>query len=113
MAQARIYRPAATPTQSGRKRMQPWILEFHSQSRRHRDPLMGWTGFDDTRSSQVRLRFTSREEAVAYAKRAELSYDVQESNEKRAIIKPYAANFITHRRHNPVRKTPRALSSAG
>ena len=103
MAQARIYRPTATPTQSGRGHTRTWVLEFHSESRRHRDPLMGWTSFDDTRSSQVRLRFASCEEAVAYAKRANLSYDLQKPSEPRAIIKPYAANFMTRRPHTPAR----------
>ncbi len=103
MAQARIYRPAATPTQSGRGHGRPWVLEFHSQSRRYRDPLMGWTGSGDTRSSQVRLRFATCDEAVAYAKRANLLYHVQEPNQPRAIIKSYAANFYTRHPRTPAR----------
>jgi hypothetical protein len=41
------------------------------------EPLMGWTGGDDT-LTQVELTFPTREAAVAYAQRQGLAYIVEE-----------------------------------
>ncbi len=43
-----------------------WVLEFVQADARAIDPLMGWTSSDDTQS-QVRLRFATKEAALAYA----------------------------------------------
>ncbi|MGE5451466.1 MAG: ETC complex I subunit, partial [Acidobacteriota bacterium] len=64
---ARIYRPSKTAMQSGRAKAQEWVLEFEPKEARRSDPLMGWTVTGDTESSQVRLSFDTREEAVRYA----------------------------------------------
>ena len=42
---------------------------------RRADPLMGWTSSGDTRQ-QVKLRFDTRELAIAYAEREGLAYTV-------------------------------------
>jgi len=66
-SQVRIYRQAKTTMQSGRATPDRWVGEFEPESRREVEPLMGWTSTADTRA-QLRLRFDSQEEAVAYAK---------------------------------------------
>ena len=53
---------------------------------------MGWTSARDTRT-QLKLRFASREDAIAYAERNGLDYDVIEPHTRRPIIKSYADNF--------------------
>ena len=63
---ARIYQPARTAMQSGTAKTHGWVLEFAPSEAREVDPLMGWTGSADTQS-QVRLRFESKEAALAYA----------------------------------------------
>ena len=77
MPSARIYQPSKDASQSGLARTKVWILEFDQTSPRETDPLMGWTGSGDM-LQQVKLEFETREEAVAYATRAGISYRVEE-----------------------------------
>lgn len=77
MSSARIYQPSKDPTQSGLARTKQWVLEFEQAAPRETDPLMGWTGSSDM-LQQVRLAFDTRDEAIAYATRAGLSYRVEE-----------------------------------
>ena len=72
---ARIYLPARNAMQAGQAKDQ-WVLEFEPESPRQSEPLMGWTASSDMRS-QVRLRFASKDEAIAYATRAGLAYRVE------------------------------------
>jgi len=92
MARARIYRPAKTAMQSGLAKTGKWLLEYEPATRREPDPLMGWASAGDT-LNEVRLRFATLEEAVAFAKKHELDYVVIEPQER--VIKPksYADNF--------------------
>jgi predicted DNA-binding transcriptional regulator YafY len=94
---ARIFRPAKTAMQSGKARTQDWVLEFAPASARLSDPLMGWTLTDDT-SAQVRLSFESRDEAVAYAQKHGLAFQVTEPKAPRRILKAYADNFSADRK---------------
>jgi len=96
---ARIYQPARTAMQSGTAKTQQWVLEFAPASEREVDPLMGWTSSSDTQA-QVRLRFDSREAALAYAAEKGIEADMQEPKPRRAIIRPrgYGENFATDRR---------------
>ncbi len=63
---ARIYQPAKTAMQSGSAKTHHWVLEYAPATAREVDPLMGWTSSTDTQT-QVKLRFDSREAALAYA----------------------------------------------
>jgi len=96
MAMARIYRPSRTATQSGTARAKHWILEFEPAAPRRIDPLMGWTGSGDMRS-QVRLKFATQEEAVAYAEKNGLSYRIEEPNPVKRSILSYSDNFKSTR----------------
>ena len=89
---ARIFRPAKTAMQSGRANTKEWLLEFEPASARVSDPLMGWTVSTDM-NGQVRLMFDTREEAVAYAQRHGIAFELQAPNEHRRIVKAYADNF--------------------
>lgn len=88
----RIYQPAKTAMQSGRGKTRHWVVEFEPTAPRDTDPLMGWTSSSDTRS-QLRLRFESREQAVAYAESKGLSYTVRQPHVRRIKPKNYADNF--------------------
>jgi hypothetical protein len=94
---ARIYRPAKPATQSGRATTKEWLLEFEPSSARVPDPLMGWTHTSDMHG-QIRLAFPSREEAVAYAQRRGLAFEVLPETETKRIIKAYADNFAYQRK---------------
>lgn len=89
---ARIYQPAKTSMQSGKANTKDWILEFELDDARRIDPLMGWTSLSDTKS-QVLLRFSSRQEAVAYAIKHNIPHQVFEPRERRKVLKAYADNF--------------------
>jgi len=92
MVQARIYRPAKTAMQSGRRQTRKWVLEYEPATGRGRDPLMGWTSADDT-LNQVRLRFDTLEEARAFAERQGLGYTLIEPQRVTEKPKSYADNF--------------------
>ncbi len=92
MTKALIYRPAKTAMQSGRRNARKWVLEYEPTARRSIDKLMGWTGSSDMRQ-QIRLRFDSKDQAVAFAKRSRLDYEVIEPHERRPQIRVYADNF--------------------
>lgn len=89
---ARIYQPAKSAMQSGMGRTQEWVLEHEPAAPREVEPLMGWTASSDM-GGQVRLTFASKEEAVAYAERNGLPYEVMEPHTRKPIRKAYADNF--------------------
>lgn len=92
MALARIYKPAKSAMQSGRARTRSWVLEYEPATRRQPDPLMGWTSALDT-LNEVRLRFDTLDEAIAFANKHGLDYSVLETNERTPKQKSYADNF--------------------
>lgn len=94
---ARIHKPSKNAMQSGRANTRLWELVFEPASARTPDPLMGWTQTADTHG-QVRLRFDTREEAVAYAQRNGISFEVQAEATTKRIIKTYADNFAFGRK---------------
>ena len=82
--------------QSGVFRGDLWYVEFEPSSSQYIEPLMGWTGSEDT-SQQVRLSFRTREEALAYVESKGLPYVVLPSHGTRKIPKSYASNFLRNR----------------
>ena len=89
---ARIYKPARTAMQSGQAQTKRWVLEFEPESPREIDPLMGWTSSDDMRS-QVLLEFDGKDEAVAYAEKNGIAFQVFEPHPPRLRPKSYSDNF--------------------
>ena len=94
---ARIYRPSRNAMQSGKAKTREWLLEFEPASARVSDPLMGWTVSSDM-NGQVRLAFDTRDEAIAYAQRHGIPFELLRDNEHRRIIKAYADNFAFNRK---------------
>jgi ETC complex I subunit-like protein len=92
MAVARIFRPAKTAMQSGRRGTREWVLEYEPASRRDPDPLMGWSSAEDT-LNEVRLRFATLEEAIGFATKHGLDYTVIEPHDRAPRPKSYAENF--------------------
>ncbi|AFK54290.1 ETC complex I subunit [Tistrella mobilis] len=89
---ARIYLPAKNAMQSGRANTRKWVLEMEPAAAKRLDPLMGWTGSADT-DQQVVLRFETLDEAVAFAKRKGLTYEVYEPHMRDLKIQAYADKF--------------------
>lgn len=83
--------------QSGRAKTKDWRMEFEPSDRASADSLMGWVGSADT-SKQVILHFSTKEDAVAYAKKNGYAFTVQEEKTRRIKPKAYADNFSYARR---------------
>ena len=96
MVEVRIYQPAKTAMQSGRGNVRNWVLEFEPAARKKTDSLMGWVGSADTQG-QVKMRFTSKEEAIDFAERKGLRYSVAEPKKRRVQPKNYSDNFAFNR----------------
>ena len=94
---ARIYQPAKTAMQSGQANTRAWVLDFEPEEPRQVEPLMGWTSSGDMRQ-QLRLRFASKEEAVAYCERHGLAYQVFDAEPPKRRVISYSDNFAFNRR---------------
>ena len=94
---ARIYKPARTAMQSGAANTKEWVLEYVPEKPREIEPLMGWTSSADM-NQQVRLRFETREEAVAYCERHGIPYQVAEPKAVTRRAMSYSDNFAYTRR---------------
>ena len=79
--------------QSGRVRTRDWVLEFEPSAAKRPDRLMGWVGSSDMAADQVRLRFATREAAVAFAEHHGIEYRVHEPAARKIRPKSYADNF--------------------
>ena len=86
-----IYKNKKSPTQSGFKRDNYWLLADTTCSSYSKDVLTGWKGEDLT--NKVRLKFDTKKEAVYYASKHMLDYDIEEEVEKSIKEKSYADNF--------------------
>jgi ETC complex I subunit conserved region len=96
---ARIYKPARSAMQSGSANTKQWALDFEPETPREIEPLMGWTASSDMKQ-ELRLRFDSKEEAVAYCERHGIPYQVSEPNAPARKKIAYADNFA-YRRLDP------------
>jgi len=94
---ARIYKPAKTAMQSGSANSKEWVLDFEPEQPRQIEPLMGWTSSGDMRQ-QLRMRFDSAEEAVAYCKRHGIACQVSDSKTPARRGMSYSDNFAFKRR---------------
>lgn len=89
---ARIYKPAKTAMQSGRGRTERWLLEYEPEKPKSIEPLMGYTSSGDMRQ-QVRLSFDTAEEAIAYAVREGIPYQLAEPKARTPKKVSYSDNF--------------------
>ena len=96
---ARIYQRPKNAMQSGWAGTQEWVLEYEPAEPRKPDPLMGWIGSADT-LAQVVLFFPTREEAVAYAEKRFIPYDLEIQPKRHIKPKAYADNFRFGRMEN-------------
>ena len=78
--------------QSGNRKSKKWLLEFKS-SDNSISPLMGWESSKDT-MSQVKLDFSTKDLAIAYAKKNNIDYYIEEPQKRKFTRKSYANNFL-------------------
>lgn len=88
----KIISPTKNAMQSGMAKEGAWVLTFPPETPPMVDSLTGWVGMADT-NQQLGLRFTTKEQAIEYAQKHNLQYDI--INPKQRVIKPksYSANF--------------------
>ena len=94
---ARIYKPAKTAMQSGQANTKDWVVDFEPEVPRQVEPLMGWTSSFDTRA-QFKLRFDTKDEAIAYCERNGIAYQVSEEKPAARRGVSYSDNFAFRRR---------------
>ena len=78
--------------QSGIGKTKNWILEYIDK-KTGINPLMGWESSTHT-LSEIKLEFSTKENAIRYAKKNKLTFELIEPKEKKIIKKSYADNFI-------------------
>ena len=78
--------------QSGDAKTNYWLLEYKPEGKKFADPLMGWTGGTDTKQ-QLKLKFATREKAIAYADSKNIPYEVIRPHLRQKVKKSYAENF--------------------
>ena len=91
MKRAKIYRPTKTAMQSGIRNTKNWLLEFDTLNTGI-NPLMGWESSEDT-MSEIKLEFSTKEQAINYAKKNNINYYIVEPQKSKIIKKSYADNF--------------------
>ena len=69
--------------QSGRGKLKKWVLQFETKDPSI-NPLMGWETSTDT-LEEVILKFSTKEQAVEYAKNNNISYTVVEPKKKNLL----------------------------
>ncbi len=95
---ARIYKPARTAMQSGMAKTKEWVLDYEPEEPRAVEPLMGWTSSGDMKQ-QLRLRFDTKEEAIAYCERNGIAYEAFETRPSQRQRISYSDNFAYTRRN--------------
>ena len=83
---ARIFKTSKTAMQSGTGNADQWFLEFDKNDHKPIDQVMSWIGSSDT-TSQIKLKFETKEEAIQYAKSNNLLYFIEEGSEKKINIR--------------------------
>ena len=92
MKKAKIYKPSKTAMQSGVRNTKKWILEFDTLNTGI-NPLMGWVTSNDT-MSEVKLEFSTKEQAINYARINNIDYYIIEPQKRKMIKKSYSDNFL-------------------
>jgi len=90
--QVRISRPIKSAMQSADGNGK-WLLEFVGNfNNRFKEKLMGRTSSSDM-SNEVKIYFSTIEEALAFAERKSYSYEVIKFKEPKIFKQNYASNF--------------------
>ena len=89
----KIYQPTKSAMQSGKKNTKKWLVApIEEKNTRFLDNLMEWVSSNDTKT-QLRFEFTTKEEAIEYAKSQGFEYEIHQPNISNLKKKSYAENF--------------------
>ena len=93
----KIYKPAKTAMQSGLGKTKKWLAEYISEVDSVKDSLMGWNSSLDTQS-QIKVFFDKKEQAIAWAKKNNYQFYIEEPKVKKIKPKSYSSNFCINRK---------------
>ena len=92
MKKAKIYIPSKTAMQSGRGKLRKWDVEFETKDTSINSLMDRETSTETL--EEVILKFSTKEKAIEYAKKNNISYSVIDPKKKKFVIKSYADNFL-------------------
>ena len=92
MRRAKIYKPTKTAMQSGKRNSKRWVLKFETLNTEI-NPLMGWESSKDT-MSEVKLEFFTKDDAINYAKKNNIQFNLIEPQVEKIVKKKYSDNFL-------------------
>ncbi|MBL1240564.1 MAG: ETC complex I subunit [OCS116 cluster bacterium] len=95
-----IYQPARNPMQSGVGKTKNWLLEFDQSEAKKIGALAGYLGSGDTLSTQLKMSFDNKEDAIAFAVKKGLAYKITEPQKRARSPKAYSDNFAYGRKVN-------------
>ena len=78
--------------QSGRRNTKKWLIEFNTLDTGV-NLLMGWESSKDT-MSEVKLEFSTKDQAINYARKNNIDYYIIEPQKRKIIKKSYSDNFL-------------------
>ena len=93
----KIYKPAKTAMQSGFGKTKKWLAEYISEVDTVKDSLMGWNSSLDTQS-QIKVFFDTKEQAIAWAKKNNYQFYIEENHKRKIEPKSYSSNFDIKRK---------------
>ena len=77
--------------QSGSGNNDKWFIEYITENPGI-NPLMGWESSTDT-LSEIKLEFSTKDQAINYAKKNNIDYYVIEPQERKISKRSYSDNF--------------------
>ena len=78
--------------QSGLGKGDKWIFKFETENAGV-NPLMGWETSSNT-LTELNLEFSTKELAIAYAKKNKIDFEIIEPHKRKTVKKSYADNFL-------------------
>jgi len=91
----KILRPTKSAMQSGKKNTKKWLIKPVEDETLHSiNPLMGWVSANNT-NSQLGFEFSTKEEAIEFAKSQNYEFEVVEPKTSSIKQKSYTANFTS------------------
>ena len=86
-----IYKNKKSPTQSGKLHKDFWVLEHINEKDFKTDLLTGWK---TTETNLIKkMKFSNKEQAVSYAEKNNLDFEILKEVNKEISNKSYADNF--------------------
>ena len=86
-----IYKNKKSPTQSGKLHKEFWFLEHINTKSVKTDLLTGWKSAETNLIKK--MKFSNKEEAVSYAEKNNLDFEISKEVNKEISNKSYADNF--------------------